>query len=146
MLAIGAGDFVVVSCTRETAEKNKWDEDRDLGLSSVIFKTLPEAQKCFNSTINQANTFKCKLKLTVKYTDANGGFSETHFILAHFDKYAKSLERFVEKAREWSDNPKNPFEQTVYVNSLTNSRVLVSDVFKPTGRFVTEPEEKKIKL
>lgn len=65
-------------------------------------------------------------------------------MLAHYDKEAKSLERYAERARIWSDGPqRNPFEQTVYVHSRLNTRQLVADDFKPTGTFNADVPTKR---
>lgn len=142
-----ANEYIVCYTSQETSDNNKWDEDKELGVSVTMLKTLQEAIACFNSTVSRDNVLRCKLKFMCKYADANGTLSDTCFVLAHYCKGAKSLERYVERGREWSDNPKHPFEQTIYIHSRLNSRQLVNDAFKPVGTFLVpdEPVRKKIK-
>lgn len=150
-MLISAGEFHVISTGQETDNVAAWDRDKDLGLSLTILKNLEEAVKLFNTTIARENVTRCKLEVVLQYRDAHQQQSATRFILAHYHRGAKSLERFVERAREWSDHVKNPFEQTLYIHPVTNTRQLVSDAFKPTGTFVSpdegfkEPEPKKKK-
>jgi hypothetical protein len=137
-MQLSAGEFHIISTNQETLNVNKWDTDITLGLSVTIVKTLSEAFQTFNVSLTRAGVTRCKLKLVMKYRDVNQQQSETVFVLAHYDRNAKSLERYVERAREWSDHQKNPFEQTQYIHPVLNTRQLVSDAFKPTGTFITD--------
>jgi predicted S18 family serine protease len=137
-MQLSASEFHIISTNQETSDVSKWDTDTTLGLSVTIVKTLQEALQSFNVTLTRAGVTRCKLKLIMKYRDANQQQSETVFVLAHYDRQAKSLERYAERAREWSDHQKNPFEQTQYIHPVLNTRQLVSDAFKPTGTFITD--------
>ena len=137
-MQLSASEFHVISTNQETVNVSKWDVDATLGVSVTIVKTLQEALQTFNVTLTRAGVTRCKLKLIMKYRDANQQESETIFVLAHYDRNAKSLERYVERAREWSDHQKSPFEQTQYIHPVLNTRQLVSDSFKPTGTFIMD--------
>ena len=148
-MQLSVGEFQVISTNQETDNVTKWDTDKDLGCSVTIVKTLHEATQAFNLALTRDSVLRCKLKLICKYRDANQSVSETIFVLAHFDRRAKSLERYVERAREWSNHAKNPFEQTQYIHPVLNTRQLTSDAFRPTGTFITnedaEPPTKRAK-